>query len=140
MYFCLRAMYAQYWCRLNVMRTAPNTLLPLCKLFEQLLIEIHPRLVFYLVQVGVDPLAVALPWIQFGFVGLLDVGEVLNLWDRVLGYQDLSLLPVLAAAIFVYRSELLLTATSMDDVKDMFSDGTVLQVVPILQTFLWPNG
>ena len=38
-------------------------------------------------QVGVDPLAVALPWIQFGFVGLLDVGEVLNLWDRVLGYQ-----------------------------------------------------
>ena len=47
---------------------------------------------------------------------------------------------MLAAAVFVYRSEMLLTATSMDDVKDMFSDGTVLQVLPILQTFLWPNG
>ena len=119
------------------MRTASTTLLPLCKLFEQLLIEHHPRLFFYLVQIGVDPLAVALPWIQFGFVGLLDVGEVLLLWDRVMGFEDLSLLPMLAAAIFVYRSEKLLTATSLDDVKDMFSDGCILQVVPLLQTFLW---
>ena len=73
-------------------------------------------------------------------MSLLDVGEVLLLWDRLLGYQDLSLLSVLAAAIFVYRSEKLLTATGLDDVKDMFSDGSVLQVVPILQTFLWPEG
>ncbi|KAH8069450.1 hypothetical protein JL721_5752 [Aureococcus anophagefferens] len=70
-YYCLRAMYAKFWCKLNI---------------------------------GVDPLAVALPWIQFGFVGLLDVDQVLLLWDRILGFEDLSLLPILAAAIFVYRS------------------------------------
>ena len=137
MFYCLRAMYARFWCKLNVMRTAKSTLLPLCKLFEQLVIEHHPRLFFYLVQIGVDPLAVALPWIQFGFVGLLDVDQVLLLWDRVLGFEDLSLLPILAAAIFVYRSEKLLTANSLDDVKDMFSDGSILQVVPLIQTFLF---
>ncbi|KAH8066794.1 hypothetical protein JL720_12647 [Aureococcus anophagefferens] len=133
---CLRAMYAKFWCKLNVMRTAECTLLPLCKLFEQLVIENHPKLFFYLVQIGVDPLAVALPWIQFGFVGLLDVDQVLLLWDRILGFEDLSLLPILAAAIFVYRSEKL-SATSLDDVKDMFSDGSILQVVPLIQTFLF---
>jgi hypothetical protein len=136
-YYCLRAMYAKFWCKLNVMRTAKCTLLPLCKLFEQLVIENHPKLFFYLVQIGVDPLAVALPWIQFGFVGLLDVDQVLLLWDRILGFEDLSLLPILAAAIFVYRSEKLLSATSLDDVKDMFSDGSILQVVPLIQTFLF---
>ncbi|KAK7237080.1 hypothetical protein SO694_000910113 [Aureococcus anophagefferens] len=136
-YYCLRAMYAKFWCKLNVMRTAECTLLPLCKLFEQLVIENHPKLFFYLVQIGVDPLAVALPWIQFGFVGLLDVDQVLLLWDRILGFEDLSLLPILAAAIFVYRSEKLLSATSLDDVKDMFSDGSILQVVPLIQTFLF---
>lgn len=140
LYFALRAMYAQHWCRLNVIRTAENTLLPLCKLFEGLVVETHPRLFFYLVQLNIDPLQIALPWIQFGFVGLLDVEQVLLLWDRLLGFEDLSLLSVLAAAIFVYRSEKLLGAANLDEVKDIFADGAALQIVPLLQTFLWPEG
>ena len=133
-------MYAQHWCRLNVIRTAENTLLPLCKLFEGLVVETHPRLFFYLVQLNIDPLQIALPWIQFGFVGLLDVEQVLLLWDRLLGFEDLSLLSVLAAAIFVYRSEKMLGAANLDEVKDIFADGAALQIVPLLQTFLWPEG
>ena len=42
---------------------------------------------------------------RFGFVGLLDVGEVLLLWDRVLGYQDLSLLPAVWNSKFSGRSD-----------------------------------
>jgi len=140
LYFAFRAFYAQHFCRLNVLRTNQNTLLPLCALFERLVIEHHPRLFFYLVQVGVDPLAIALPWIQFGFVGLLDVEQVLLLWDRLLGFEDLSLLSVLAAAIFVYRSEKLLQCSSLEEAREMFQDGAVLEVVPLLQTFLWPEG
>ena len=140
LYFAFRAFYAQHFCRLNVLRTNQNTLLPLCALFERLVIEHHPRLFFYLVQVGVDPLAIALPWIQFGFVGLLDVEQVLLLWDRLLGFEDLSLLSVLAAAIFVYRSEKLLQCSNLEEAREMFQDGAVLEVVPLLQTFLWPEG
>ena len=139
LYFVLRAMYAKMWCRLNVMRTTPGTLLPLCKLFEHLLVEQHPRLFFHLVQIGLEPLSIALPWIQFAFVGLLDVDQVLLLWDRLLGFEQLALLPVLAAAIFVYKSELLLTATKLEDITDIFSDGAMLNVVPLLQHFLWPE-
>ena len=47
---------------------------------------------------------VALPWMQLGFVGLLEVDQVLQLWDRVFGYMDATLLALLAAAIFVFRA------------------------------------
>ncbi|KAJ1456701.1 hypothetical protein M885DRAFT_439393, partial [Pelagophyceae sp. CCMP2097] len=139
-YFALRAMYCRHWCKLNVLRTKAGTLLPLCKLFENLLLEQHARLFFHLVQIGVEPLSIALPWIQFGFVTILDVAQVLLLWDRLLGFDDLRLLPVLAAAIFVYRSKTLLTATTPDEAKEMFADGSTLDVAPLLQHFLFSSG
>lgn len=33
-YFSLRAMFARYWCRLNAVRSGPEMLLRLLKLFE----------------------------------------------------------------------------------------------------------
>ena len=147
-YFVLRAMYAKLWCHLNVMRSQPDTLLPLCKLFEELvqvrshstrlvslshritsryhrigsrhgriapcnmrramndsMDRIHtapthspswgfrakpranrvrlaqrhqPQLFFHMLQIGVTPLQIALPWIQFGFVGYLEVRHYLR--------------------------------------------------------------
>lgn len=136
-YFALRAMYAEYWAKLNVIATRPETLVPLVKLFEQLLADHHPTLVFHLRSIRVQPAAIAMPWLQFAFVSLLDVEQVLLLWDRILGFDSLLLLPVLAAAIFLFRSEQLLAATTADDVNDMFADCSLLPVVPLLQHFLW---
>ena len=138
-YFVLRAMYARLWCNVNVMRSQPDTLLPLCKLFEELVQHHHPSLFFHMLQIGVTPLQIALPWIQFGFVGYLEVDQVLLLWDRLLGFEQLSLLSVLAAAIFVYRSNPLMHATDLNDVRDIFTDGSMLRVVPLLQHFLFPG-
>ncbi|KAJ8602018.1 hypothetical protein CTAYLR_002779 [Chrysophaeum taylorii] len=136
LYFALRAMYARYWARLNLISSKPDTLVPLCKLFEQLLVDHHPRLFFHLVKIGIAPLAIALPWIHFAFVSLLDVDQVLLVWDRILGFDTLTVLPVLAAAIFLYRSEQLLEATTVGDVKDMFSDCSMLAAIPLLQCAL----
>ena len=80
-----------------------------------------------------------MPWIQFGFAGYLQADQVLQLWDRVLAYDALTLLPVLAAAIFVYRSETILQAADAAVLKDVFSDGSRLKVVPLLQSFLFPS-
>jgi hypothetical protein len=63
----------------------------------------------------------------------------LLLWDRLLGFEQLSLLSVLSAAIFVYRSHPLLNASDLNDVRDIFSDGSMLKVVPLLQHFLFPS-
>jgi hypothetical protein len=42
---------------------------------------------------------------QLGFVGFLDVEQVLILWDRLLGFMDITLLACMAAAVFIYRSQ-----------------------------------
>ena len=70
---------------------------------------------------------IAMPWIQLGFVSLLEMDQILILWDRlsgmifaehfrdvflqldaIIGYMDPLLLAVLAAAVFVMRSDSLM--------------------------------
>jgi hypothetical protein len=40
MYFTFRMMWCRYWCRLNCIRSHQQTLLPLCRMFEELL-QVH---------------------------------------------------------------------------------------------------
>ena len=37
LYFCFREMWSRYWCRLHSISSAPGSLLPLLRLFEELL-------------------------------------------------------------------------------------------------------
>jgi hypothetical protein len=80
-----------------------------------------PSVFVHMMRLGVHPLKIAFPWLMFGFSGTLDVCEVtqrisfgcrftwqmllqvLQLWDRVIAYDSLVPIPVLAAAIFVFR-------------------------------------
>jgi hypothetical protein len=43
---------------------------------------------------------------------------LLLLWDRILGFDSLEPLPLLAAGVFVFRGPDLLCATSVDDVSE----------------------
>ncbi|CAB1102548.1 unnamed protein product [Ectocarpus sp. CCAP 1310/34] len=148
-YFTLRTMFARFWCRLNAVRSGPGMLLRLLKLFERH----HPRLVRKLLQLGVQPLQLAMPWIQFGFVTYLEADQaslcttacssspcdlVLLLWDRLLGYDSLDLLSVLAASVLVFRAKLVLQVSDAAAVMEIFSDGRQLEVVPLLQAFMFP--
>ncbi len=42
-----------------------------------------------------------------GFVGFLEMEQLLHLWERIIGYMDTTLLAVAAVAIFMHRSEML---------------------------------
>jgi hypothetical protein len=53
-YFALREMFAQHWCRLNAVRSGSGGLLSLLRLFEDLLRRHHPQLVQRLRQLGVQ--------------------------------------------------------------------------------------
>lgn len=44
-----------------------------------------------------------MPWIMSGFVGYLAPSETLLLWDRIIGFDSLLVLPVLAVAIMTFR-------------------------------------
>ncbi|CAM9296703.1 unnamed protein product, partial [Hapterophycus canaliculatus] len=64
---------------------------------------------------------------------------VLLLWDRLLGYDSLDLLAVLAASVLVFRADLVLQVSDAAAVMEIFSDGRQLEVVPLLQAFMFPG-
>lgn len=105
LYSLCRVAYARLWCKLNVVSSDVDTILPICFLFECLVMESCPRLFIHLVKIGVQPLQIAFSWIHGAFVNLLEIDQLILLWDRIIGYMDVTLLSVLAAAIFVARSE-----------------------------------
>ncbi len=49
---------------------------------------------------------------QLGFVGFLEMEQILHLWERILGYMDTTLLAIAAVAIFMHRSEMLLRVSN----------------------------
>jgi len=101
--------------------------------------SIHPKLFLHLVNIGLQPLQVALPWLQFGFVTLLGMDQILHLWDRVIGYMDATILAVLATAVFLSRAEPLLTCFTAADAGAMLVEGSRLRVVPLLQMLLFSD-
>ena len=94
-------------------------------------------MVEHLVKLGVSPLSIAFPWIQFAFAGYLEVQQVLLLWDRIIGFESLELVPILAAAVFAYRAADLVEAQSVQEVRDILGDPSQLNVVALLQLFLF---
>jgi len=139
LYSASRILWCRLWCRLNVLSGDAGTLLHVCATFESLLMSAHPRLFIHLVNIGVQPLQVALPWMQLGFVGLLEMDQILFLWDRLVGYQDPLLLAVLAVAVFIVRAEALLTCGTSADALMMLMEGSRLRVVPLLQMIIFTD-
>eukprot|EP00164_Ancoracysta_twista_P002913 GFYU01003877.1.p1 GENE.GFYU01003877.1~~GFYU01003877.1.p1 ORF type:complete len:533 (+),score=108.90 GFYU01003877.1:169-1767(+) len=138
-YFMLRQLYANYFCKLNVISSKPEHIIHLCKLFEDLVQTNEPEVFFHMVQLGVPPLKVAFPWIFYGFCGYLPVDQVMQVWDRLLGFDTLEIFPVLSAAIFSFRAKTVLRATDAEEVWDIFSDLSNLMAIPLLQFFLFSN-
>jgi hypothetical protein len=64
---------------------------------------------------------------------------VLSLWDRILGYDSLVILPTLAAAIINFRTVDILQSSSREQVTDLFVDMSKMKVVPLLQSFLFDS-
>ena len=114
----------------------------LCATFERLLIYHGGYDVFArLLTLGVHPLTIAFPWLRYGFESYLDPEQLLLLWDRVVAYGDIGvgLLPVLAVAVFAFRSKQISDARTLREAKEALEDGSCLRVIPLLQGFLFPE-
>ena len=100
----------------------------------------EPEVCFHMNQLGILPLKTAFPWIYFAFVGALDIDQIYLLWDRIIGFETLEILPILAAGIFVFRSNLILNCTNQEEFDELFHDLTQVKVMPIIQHFLFATG
>ncbi|KAG7396690.1 hypothetical protein PHYBOEH_001919 [Phytophthora boehmeriae] len=112
-------------------------MLPLCKLFEELVVRSSPAAVFHLINIGIKPLDIAFPWIQSAFSGVLDIDQVLLLWDRIIGYDSLEIVAIFAAALFHLRANELELITKRDEADELFAELIDIQVVTLLQDYLF---
>lgn len=100
----------------------------------------EPEVCYHLNHLGISPLKTAFPWIVFMFVGVLEVDQIFLLWDRILGFESLEIVPIFAASIFVFRSNLILNCQNQEDYEELFNDLSMIKVVPLLQHFLFSSG
>jgi len=137
LYHAWRAWYTRYCCRLHSIDDHPQSILSLCKLFEDLAHAVEPETCFHLERLGVPAVDVAFNWISNAFTGYLEVSELLLLWDRVLGFDDLRLFSVLAAAVLSWRSKDLLVCQSKAEIVECLGDLSHLEVSILLTTFMF---
>ncbi|KAH9507879.1 hypothetical protein Btru_053112 [Bulinus truncatus] len=137
LYFVFRHLYMNYFFRLHSVSSHPQGIVALSLLFEKLLQSEEPELFYHLIQVGCQPLKIAFKWLMRGFSGFLASDQVLLLWDRILAFDSLEILSVLAAAIFSFRKTNLLKVQSLSTAEAVLADLFTLQIVPLLQLFMF---
>lgn len=58
------------------------------------------------------------------------------LWDIILAYDSLEIVPVLALAIVVFRKENLMKVNTLANIEAVLADLSSIAVVPLLQMAL----
>ena len=115
---------ARYFRRLHTIDNQKDSLLELCALFENLLKQKDSMLFFHLAfELDLQPLDIAFKWILYSFVGILDINEVLLLWDRMIAYDDMKLIPLTAAALVYLRKDMILKCKTSEEVMVRFIFG-----------------
>lgn len=137
LYMLFTEMYKKYFFQLSTISSHPNGLLSLCCLFEDILQQKNPALVLHLKSIGIEPLQLAYKWIVYAFSGYLDPDQVLLLWDRIIGFDSLEIVPILAAAVFHFRASSLLHIGSPAEAEGVLGNLHTLKVLPLIQHMLF---
>ncbi|XP_042323053.1 TBC1 domain family member 19 isoform X1 [Sceloporus undulatus] len=140
LYQIFREIYIRYFFRLHSISSHPSGIVSLCLLFETLLQTHLPQLFYHLREIGAQPLRISFKWMVRAFSGYLATDQLLLLWDRILGYNSLEILAVLAAAVFAFRAVNLMEVTSLAAAEAVLADLSTLKVMPLLQIFLFATG
>lgn len=137
LYQVFREMYVRFFFRLHSISSHISGIMSLCLLFESLLQTHLPQLFYHLREIGAQPLRISFKWMVRAFSGYLATDQLLLLWDRILGYNSLEILAVLAAAVFAFRAMNLMEVTSLAAAEAVLADISTLKVMPLLQIFLF---
>ncbi|XP_073995984.1 TBC1 domain family member 19 isoform X2 [Rhodnius prolixus] len=136
LYFVFRAFYMRYWFRLHEVSSHEQGVLTLCLTFERLLHKHEFVLWEHLKKNSIQPVRLAFKWIMRAFSGHLPPEQVLFLWDLILAYDSLEILPLLALSIVSLRRESLLTVDTLQNCEAVLADLCSISVVPLIQMAL----
>ncbi|XP_012547190.1 TBC1 domain family member 19 isoform X1 [Bombyx mori] len=136
LYYTFRAFYIRYWHRLHYISTHPQGIVSLCLLYERLLEANEPLLWIHFRNININPIRVVFKWLMRAFSGHLPPDQLLLLWDAILGYDCLEILPLLALAILSFRKENIFQVNTLQNVDAVLADLSTISVIPLLQLAL----
>lgn len=70
------------------------------------------------------------------FSGHLPPEQLLNLWDLILAYDSLEIVPLLAVIILMFRKDNLMKVNTLQNIEAVLADLTSIAVMPLLQMAL----
>ncbi|KAH9629060.1 hypothetical protein HF086_011323 [Spodoptera exigua] len=108
----------------------------LCLLYERLLEANEPLLWIHFRNININPIRVVFKWLMRAFSGHLPPDQLLLLWDAILGYDCLEILPLLALAILSFRKENIFQVNTLQNVDAVLADLSTISVIPLLQLAL----
>ncbi|XP_022220895.1 TBC1 domain family member 19 [Drosophila obscura] len=136
LYYTFRAFYIRYCHRLTTINTHPQGIVSLCLLFEKLLQTYEPQLWSHFRELQIQPLRVVFKWLMRAFSGHLPPDQLLILWDLILGFDSLEILPLFAIIILSFRKESLMQVASLDNIEAILADLSSIKVLPLVQLAL----
>ncbi|CAG9765503.1 unnamed protein product [Ceutorhynchus assimilis] len=140
LYFVFRAFYLRYWHRLHRVCASSQGIVALCLQFEKLLQCYEPSLWNHFKKCRIHPLRVVIKWIMRAFSGHLPPEQLLALWDSILAYDSLEIVPLLAVVIVVFRKDNLMKVNTLANIEAVLADLSSIAVVPLLQMALMKDG
>ncbi|XP_029831828.3 TBC1 domain family member 19 isoform X1 [Ixodes scapularis] len=138
MYAVFREMYCRYFHKLTTVSSNPQGIVSLAVTFERLLQCKEPELLPTLRSKNINLLPTVFQMLMHCFCQRLPVKEVLKLWDRILAYDSLYILPVLAASLVCSKKEEILNMKDQSCLEDIFCKMNFIEIVPALEHFLNP--
>ncbi|XP_037928020.1 TBC1 domain family member 19 isoform X2 [Teleopsis dalmanni] len=136
MYFTFRAFYIRFFHPLITIQTHPQGIVSLCLLYERLLQTHEPELWSHLRQLEIHPIKLVFKWLMRAFSGHLHPDQLLILWDLILAYDSLEILPLFCTIILSFRKECLLQVNSWEQIENVLADLSSIQVIPLIQLTL----
>ncbi|XP_067950063.1 TBC1 domain family member 19-like [Watersipora subatra] len=137
LYYMFREMYMRYFYKLHVISSERQSILGLASTFESILQVQEPQLFFHMKNHDIHPLRIVFKWLMRAYSGFLSSEEVLRLWDKILAYDSLEILSVLAVAIFSFRKLNLLQVRTQGQAEAVLADLTTVKVTPLIQLTLF---
>lgn len=78
-------------------------------------------------------------WLMRAFSGHLPPDQLLFLWDLILAYDTLEIIPLLAVSILSLRKVNLMQVTTLLNIEAVLADLSSIVVMPLLQIALLRN-
>lgn len=121
----------------DIRPTNSENIVALGIIFERLFLRTMNPLYIHLRNQDIYPLDVAISWMNCFLVGIFSADQALQLLDRLIGYNTLYLLPVVALSIFKYHEKSLLEIKNKDEYLEVFHRLKEMNWLHVLNLYLF---